>query len=1036
MGAGPSVVAESVEHAQGVAALHAHQYTDAIAWLTAALSSTPDAGAIYAHRSAAYLALAQPSKALDDALLAIDLCPMAAQGYACAARAAARLDGGSCAARMYVQKAVALAPDDAAVCALQDTLMASHVPRADGVSHVFSWGAGDDAQLGHGATTSKAMPTMLDAFRGRQMVAVACGAMHTIAIGGAHEVYAWGNNRYGQCGLVGGDTTILIPQLVPAFVGQPVTAVACGAGHSVAILHDGRVFSWGIGAQGQLGLGPDVSSSRPQCLPTIETCAVAVACGIAHTMLLLETGDVLSCGLNQYGQLGLGSTREGSVATPRRIPLPGGAVRHIACGGAHSCLVDAAGVIFTCGSNSCGQLGLGHYNDTGTFTAISGLPPVALAVCGEEFSAALTKDKCNIFTWGLGLAGQMGDGSSDGYCDPHLVPDLPETIDFLCAGQAQVFALCDTGSVYTWGLPGDRAFDMASMVPRPQKVGAFFGKKRIQMLACGRKHYILLARGAVAHRTTLQWAKNTTRFIAGAWAKFELTTYDNLGGRCSTGGYVFTSHLSLCDADDAATTLGLASKVDDAQDTAVEINDNMDGTYSGRCRCYRAGSYLLHVTLDAIGIQDHPLALTVAPARVCPAQCSVVWPPDVAFPLVQPPCATVEVQVTLHDAFGNRVVPCTAADDENDDVDEPAVHYQIVDSDNRVVTKASGGQPLTLHWPSAPGAYTLDLGLNGLRGESEVRGSSYSLRVHASNADTLRQVAHQLTVSVPTTSVVGETMALRVLAPEALPLDCYFVLQFHSLLAEHGLSARALVRWGASDPLTPTSVTVSDHPFTATHTIKVAGTYAVVATITNGADAHTIGEVPLEMTPGRASHEFTFVSNARQLLSEWTNSDVALTLLLDLRDAFGNSAALHDDDDVTAWVAPTQDDTPPRDGLRMLENRGSRVSFLLPSGGSERLGASAWLHIHLNGHPIEYAPFALLRDDEKPSPPIMTVESLPPPLQDAASIERLRLEEATRRRATEALRRERQKRRDELAKQLALQSMRRTGGGFTVQFTP
>ncbi|KDO35373.1 hypothetical protein SPRG_00222 [Saprolegnia parasitica CBS 223.65] len=1030
MGAGSSVVAESFEHAQGVAALKAAQYTDAIAWLTSALSSAPeDAGAIYAHRSTAYLALANPSKALDDALLAIELCPMTPQGYSCAARAAARLEGGGCAARTYAKKALALSPDDASVRALQDTLR--DAPRVDGVGHVFSWGAGDDAQLGHGATTSKAMPTMLDAFRGRQVVAVACGAMHTIALGGAHEVYAWGNNQYGQCGLVSGDTMIPIPQLVPDFVGRPVTAVACGAGHSVAILNDGRVFSWGIGAQGQLGLGPDVASSRPRCLPAIEKGAVAVACGIAHTMILMETGDVLSCGLNQYGQLGLGSTREGSVATPRRLSLPGGAVRHIACGGAHSCLVDDAGVVFTCGSNSCGQLGLGHYNDTSLFTAINGLPPVALAVCGEEFSAALTKDKCSVFTWGLGLAGQMGDGSVDGYCDPHLVPDLPETIDFLCAGQAQVFALCDTGSVYTWGLPGDRAFDNASMVPRPQKVGAFFGKKRIHMLACGRKHYVLLARGAVAHRTTLQWAKNT-RFIAGAWSKFELTTYDGLGGRCSTGGYIFTSHLSLQSTDDAASALGLAS--DDTNETTVETNDNMDGSYSGRCRCHRAGSYLLHVTLDEIGIQDHPLALTVAPARVCPPQCSVVWPPHVACPLVQPPGATIDILVTLRDAFGNRIVRLTAVVDDDDVDDEPVVHYQIVDTDNRVVIKASGGQPLTLRWPSNPGEYTLDLGLDGLHGQHAMRGSPFSLRVHATTADTLRQLTEQLTISVPTTSEVGETMSLRIDAPpELLPPDCSFIVRFQSMLAEHTLSARAVVRWGASDPLTPTSVTVSDPPFTATHTIKVAGKYAVVALITNGTYAHAIDEVALEMTPGRASAEFTFVSNWRQLLSAWPAGNVALTLHLELRDAFGNSTPVRDDDNVLAWIAITPDDVTPSEEeyLHVSETVGSRVSLVLPCGG---FGASEWLHIHVNGRPIEYAPFALRGDAMLP--PIETTESLPPPLLDAASIERLRLEEATRRRAAEALRRERQKRRDSHAKQLALQSMRRTGGGFTVQFAP
>jgi alpha-tubulin suppressor-like RCC1 family protein len=65
---------------------------------------------------------------------------------------------------------------------------------------------------------------------------------------------------------------------------------------------------------------------------------------------------------------------------------------HIACGSEHSLIVDIRGVVYSCGSNTCGQLGTGSEDDCSEFkpvpyfTQFELIPiEIAFVACGEEF---------------------------------------------------------------------------------------------------------------------------------------------------------------------------------------------------------------------------------------------------------------------------------------------------------------------------------------------------------------------------------------------------------------------------------------------------------------------------------------------------------------------------------------------------------------------------------------------------------------------------------------------------------------------------
>ena len=86
-----------------------------------------------------------------------------------------------------------------------------------------------------------------------------------------------------------------------------VRDVTCGLGHALFLAEGakgGRVFSWGNGGNGRLGLG-DMADRTGACLvPGLAALDVrAVQCGASHSMALCSGGEVLCWGKNSQGQV-------------------------------------------------------------------------------------------------------------------------------------------------------------------------------------------------------------------------------------------------------------------------------------------------------------------------------------------------------------------------------------------------------------------------------------------------------------------------------------------------------------------------------------------------------------------------------------------------------------------------------------------------------------------------------------------------------------------------------------------------------------
>ncbi|WP_018908378.1 Ig-like domain repeat protein [Salinispora arenicola] len=204
---------------------------------------------------------------------------------------------------------------------------------------MLAWGANSSGQLGDGTTTPRSTPVAVDLPVGTTITTIAASSSsHSLAVTSTGTMLAWGANFTGQLG-DGTITNRSTPVAVDLPAATTVTAVATGSGHSLAVTSTGTMLAWGGNGSGQLGDGSTTSSSTPVAvdLPA-GTTVTAVAGGAGHSLALTSTGTMLAWGFNTSGQLGDGTTSNRS--TPIATDLPADTtITAIAGGSFHSLAV-------------------------------------------------------------------------------------------------------------------------------------------------------------------------------------------------------------------------------------------------------------------------------------------------------------------------------------------------------------------------------------------------------------------------------------------------------------------------------------------------------------------------------------------------------------------------------------------------------------------------------------------------------------------------------------------------------------------------
>jgi alpha-tubulin suppressor-like RCC1 family protein len=246
-------------------------------------------------------------------------------------------------------------------------------------------------------------------------LAIFCGRSHSALIT-TDGLFVCGENGHGELGLGGEDDIFLFERV--AVKGRPLS-LAFGPSHTMLIT-DAGLFACGFNDEGQLGLGVGQPGETQGAdtfreVKLIRGTPLSVVCGERST-LLVTTHGLYGCGSNKYGQIGFGNANWERTVFTTVANRPPGTVLSLstACAASHTMLLTTGG-LFGCGVNEEGELGLGNTGVSYSFEEIpyvhldvmKDLEPIFVA-CGNGFTMLMTRG--GLLSCGDNESSQLGLG--------------------------------------------------------------------------------------------------------------------------------------------------------------------------------------------------------------------------------------------------------------------------------------------------------------------------------------------------------------------------------------------------------------------------------------------------------------------------------------------------------------------------------------------------------------------------------------------------------------------------------------------------
>jgi len=272
--------------------------------------------------------------------------------------------------------------------------------------------------------------------KGTTLVSVACGWDFSLLVLSDGRVFGTGSNTFGQLGLgqecLGVDGFAPVVPLWPDASHVPdvtravrVTHVACGLRHTLFLMNDGSVRCCGSNKRGQLG-GSLAAVNHYQCAQIEELATetvTALKCGQHFSVALTSKGEIWAFGDNKHGQLGPNEREDGTVKETnketfgsfRRVALNtiGSHVRDLDCGWTHMAVLLDNGRVHCWGRHDYGQLG--RKVDFGPGSAT--MEKCQALACGSEHVLALD-EQGKLFSWGWNEHGNCGHRSTENAKEP------------------------------------------------------------------------------------------------------------------------------------------------------------------------------------------------------------------------------------------------------------------------------------------------------------------------------------------------------------------------------------------------------------------------------------------------------------------------------------------------------------------------------------------------------------------------------------------------------------------------------------------
>ena len=295
---------------------------------------------------------------------------------------------------------------------------------------IRTWGRNELGQLGNGSLDPSGYgdqpeTSLFPSVYERTLpgiVSVVTRQTFMVALRDDGTVWTWGDNERGQlgyetsadCGSSGDVPCQRIPAQVPNIYNA--IGIAAGFNHTLVLLNNGVVLSFGDNSVGQLGhYTEQIISPLPKMVGGLEN-VVQVAAGSDVSYALTADGDLYAFGANNQGQLGIGTLDEDAHTIPRLVDIE--KISHIAAANRTGLALTLDGTVKSWGQNNKGQVGVADFNDqvlvpTEVMTYEDDVLDEVALVFGDGFVSGAVTQGGQVFMWGLGSLGQLGQGVLD-----------------------------------------------------------------------------------------------------------------------------------------------------------------------------------------------------------------------------------------------------------------------------------------------------------------------------------------------------------------------------------------------------------------------------------------------------------------------------------------------------------------------------------------------------------------------------------------------------------------------------------------------
>ena len=327
---------------------------------------------------------------------------------------------------------------------------------------LWTWGQGSYGRLGNDTATNKSTPVTTSA-GGTNWKQVSSGGAHCAAIKTDGTLWTWGRGTFGQLGT--NHTTERSTPVTTFAGGTNWKQVSSGGYYTAAIKTDGTLWTWGRGAEGQLGTNGFADKNSPVTTFAGGTNWKQVSAGNRHCAAIKTDGTLWTWGYSSNGQLGRTSasfirltpvtTFAGGTNwadTPTAEPED---LYTISAGIVNSVAIKTDGTLWTWGDGYSGQLGTNDRTTRSTpVTTFAGGTNWKQVSSGQEQIAAIKTDG-TLWIWGRGFNGQLGTNIS--YSNTDFIQTPVTTFaggtnwKQVSAGYRFTKAIKTDGTLWTWG---------------------------------------------------------------------------------------------------------------------------------------------------------------------------------------------------------------------------------------------------------------------------------------------------------------------------------------------------------------------------------------------------------------------------------------------------------------------------------------------------------------------------------------------------------------------------------------------------------